>query len=148
VRDFEGGPTLTPLTLSVPHSAALQYSCLWGVHKVPFIGEHELYRIGVDPYPRNSDGEYTGNLATSWLGGLFTTPSSTLPFAKSTTAEATSIAEYIKYGFENKDGRQCSSIDPEHSASALALRAPVLQEGSTSRAMELKSQDPTWRVDK
>jgi hypothetical protein len=71
-----------------------------------------------------------------------------LPFAKSTATEAASVAEYIKYGFENWDGRQCSSIDPEHSASALALQAPVLQEGSTSHAMELKSRDPTWRADK
>jgi hypothetical protein len=110
------------------------------------IGEYELCRVGVDPYPRNGDGEHIGNLAASRLGGLFTIPSSKLPFAKSTAAEAASVAEYIKYGFENWDGRQCSSIDPEHSASALALPAPVLQEGSC--AMELKSRYPTWRADK
>ena len=46
-QDFEGGPTLTPLTLFVPHNAALQYSCLWGVRKVPFIGKHKCCQVGV-----------------------------------------------------------------------------------------------------
>jgi hypothetical protein len=44
---------------------------------VPFFGKHECCRLGVDPYPRNGDGEHIGNLVASRLGGLFTTPSST-----------------------------------------------------------------------
>ena len=120
-RDFEGGPMLTPSTLSVLHSATLQYSYLWGVHKVPFIEECERYRKGINPCPHNGDGTHIGNLAASRLGGLFTTLSSALPFAKFKAAEAASVAEYIKYGFKNSDGRQCSSNDLEYSTSALAL---------------------------
>jgi hypothetical protein len=57
--------------------------------------------MGVDRQSHNRDGEQTGVLPSLRLGRLSTTPSSTFPFEKSKAAEAASVAEYIKYGFEN-----------------------------------------------
>ena len=58
--------------------------------------------MGVDWQSRNGDGEQIGVLPVLRLGGLSTTPS-IFPFEKSKAIEAMSVAEYIKYGFENWD---------------------------------------------
>jgi hypothetical protein len=77
--------------------------------------------MGVHRQSRNGDGEQTGILPTLRLGGLSTTPSSTFPFEKSKATEAASVAEYIKYDFENWDGTQSPCIDPEHSPPGLSV---------------------------
>jgi hypothetical protein len=89
------------------------------------------------------EGEQTGLLPVLRLGGLSTTPSSTLPFAKSTATKAAFVAEYIKYGFENWDGTKSPCIDPEYSASMLSLWSFVLQKGSPSHASKLRAEEPT-----
>jgi hypothetical protein len=99
------------------HTITFKYNYLWGVRTVRFVSEHERCPVGVQPHPRNGDGEHTGDLLALRLGGLFTTPSSTLPFAKSIAADVALVVEYIKYGFKNWDGTQSPWIDPEHSAS-------------------------------
>jgi hypothetical protein len=72
------------------------------------------------------------------------TPSSTFSFEKSKAAEAASVAEYIKYGFENWDGTHSPCIDPEHSTSMVSLRSFVLQKGPSLRAIDFKAGEQTW----
>ena len=96
---------------STLHFGGLEYNCLWGVHIVFFVSEHERCLVGIQSHPCNGDGEQTSDLLAPWLGGLFTTPSSILPFAKSTIADAASVAEYIRYVFENWDGTQSPWIN-------------------------------------
>jgi hypothetical protein len=99
--------------------------------------------MGVDRQSHNGDGEQTGILPVLQLGGLSTTPSSTFPFEKSKAAEAASVAEYNKYGFENWDRMQSPCIDPEHSAPMVSLRSSVLQKGPSLRAIDLKVGEQT-----
>jgi hypothetical protein len=54
------------------------------------------------------------------------TPSSIISIAKSIAANAASVADYIKYGFENKDGTQFPKIDPKHSASTPPLWSSIM----------------------
>jgi hypothetical protein len=100
--------------------------------------------MGVDRLSRNGDGEQTGVHPVLQLGGLSMTPSSTFPFEKSKAAEAASVAEYIKYGFENWDGTQSPCIDPEHSTPMVSLRSAVLQKGPSMRAIDLRAGEQTW----
>jgi hypothetical protein len=100
--------------------------------------------MGVDWQSRNGDGEQIGVRSALRLGGLSTTPSSTFPFEKSKAAEAASVAEYIKYGFENWDGTQSPCIDPEHSAPMVSLRSAVLKKGPSLRAIDLRAGEQTW----
>jgi hypothetical protein len=100
--------------------------------------------MGVDRQSCNGDGEQTGFLPALRLGGLSTIPSSTFPFEKSKTIEAASVAEYIKYGFENWDGTQSPCIDPEHSAPMVSLQFAVLQKGPSLRAIDLRAGEQTW----
>jgi hypothetical protein len=72
-------------------------------------------------------------------------PSSTLSFEKSKAAEAASIVEYIKYGFENWDRAQLPCIDPEHSAPTVSLRSSVVQKRSSLHAIELRVGEQTWK---
>jgi hypothetical protein len=74
------------------------------------------------------------------------TPSSTLPFVKSTAAETTSVVEYIKYGFENWDGTQSPCIDLEHFALTVSLRSSILQKGSLLHAIEFRVGEPTYKL--
>jgi hypothetical protein len=60
---------------------------------------------------------------TPRLRELSTTPSSIFPFAKSNVAEAALVAEYIKYNFENWDGANSPSKDPEQSSLLPSLKA-------------------------
>jgi hypothetical protein len=103
--------------------------------------------MGVDRQSRNGDGEQIGVLPALRLGGLSTTLSSIFPFEKSKVAEAASVAEYIKYGFENWDGTQSPCIDPEHfaeSAPMVSLRSFVLQKGQSLCAIDLRAGEQTW----
>jgi hypothetical protein len=95
--------------------------------------------MGVDRQSRNGDGEQTGVLPALRLGGLSTTPSSTFPFEKSKAAEVASVAEYIKYSFENWDETQSPWIDLEHSALMVSLRSSILQKGPSLRAIDLRA---------
>jgi hypothetical protein len=100
--------------------------------------------MGVDRQSHNGDGEQTGVRPALRLGGLSTTPSSTFPFEKSRVAEAASVAEYIKYGFENWDKTQSPCIDLEHSARMVSLWSSVLQKGPSLCAIDLKAGEQTW----
>ena len=72
------------------------------------------------------------------------TLSSTFPFEKSKAAGAISVAEYIKYGFENWDGTQSPYIDPEHSVLMVSLRSSVLQKCPSLHAIDLRAGEKTW----
>jgi hypothetical protein len=99
--------------------------------------------MGVDRQSCNGDGEQTGVWSALRLGGLSTTPSSTFPFEKSKAAEAASVAENIKYDFENWDGTQSPCIDPEHSAPMVSLRSTILKKGPSLRAIDLRAGEQT-----
>jgi hypothetical protein len=71
-------------------------------------------------------------------------PSSTFLFEKSKAIEAASVAEYIKYGFENWDRTQSPCIDPEHSVLMVSLQSSVLQKGPLLRAIDLRAGEQTW----
>jgi len=100
--------------------------------------------MGVGRQSRNGDGEQVGVLRALRLGGLSTTPSSTFPFEKSKAAEAASVAEYIKYGFENWDGTQSPCSDPEHSGPMVSQGSSAIQKCPMFRALDLRAGEITW----